>query len=147
MSCPLQAKRPSPAMHPPSLSPDTHTHAHSFRYRKGNWGNPLLPHWWRRARQGNCKPTNCMTLFLAPSGTTNQGELVNDTATGTIPQEGGVFVLSRLGSYPISRFIVWFAYVCSHFHKESGKAQSDPAVQKLQHPEAPARTMSPSVEE
>jgi hypothetical protein len=69
-----------------------------------------------------------------PPSLTGQDEPVNDTATEGIPQEGGVFVLSRRRSYPISRFIVWFASVCSHFHKESGKAQSDPVVQK----EAPA---------
>jgi hypothetical protein len=27
-----------------------------------------LPHWWRRARLGNRKPTDCMSRFLSFSG-------------------------------------------------------------------------------
>jgi hypothetical protein len=62
------------------------------------------------------------------------GELVDDAAAGGIPQKGDVFISCSCGSYPVSCIIVRFASVGSHFHKESGEAQSDPVVQELQHP-------------
>jgi hypothetical protein len=62
------------------------------------------------------------------------GELVDDAATGGIPQKGNVFVYRRRGSYPVGRFVVGFASVSAHFHKESGEAHSDPVMQKFQHP-------------
>ena len=62
------------------------------------------------------------------------GELVNNAAAGGIPQKGDVFIPCRCGSYPVGCFVVRFAPVGSHFHKEIGEAQSDPMVQELQHP-------------
>ncbi len=62
------------------------------------------------------------------------GELVDDAAAGGISQKGDAFISCRCGSYPVGCFIVRFASVGSHFHKESGEAQSDPVVQELQHP-------------
>jgi hypothetical protein len=61
----------------------------------------------------------------------SSGELVNDAAAGGIPQKGDVFISCPCGSYPVGCFIVRFASVGSHFHKESGEAQSDPVVQEL----------------
>jgi hypothetical protein len=62
------------------------------------------------------------------------GELVNNAAAGSIPQKGDIFIPCRCGSYPVGCFIVRFAPVGSHFHKESGETQSDPMVQELQYP-------------
>ena len=47
--------------------------------QEGQLGESSLPHWWRRARLGNWKATDCMIRFLVSPAMTSQ--------TGTHPED------------------------------------------------------------